>query len=339
MHRSGTSAVTRSLPLFGCNLGNDLLPAFPDNPKGLFEDNSVLDINNKLLDQLEITWDSLGMAWDHIENSDAISRIRSDAIRMLSRNLETFAGLWGFKDPRTCRLLPFWLDVFDAVQCDVSFIVSLRNPASVAASLKTRNNIPAEKSYYLWLQHVIPAVTFTTGFKRIVVDYDNLIEHPHDQLSRLSSFLNLQTVPRQDPKTVEYVDRFLDPSLRNTCFDAEYLRRDVRSPAAVATLYNLLRKTADDKISLDGTDISNFATDQYNNLRSLAPLFDYVCAVERSQREYESTIENRNETIDKLIELVNKAKSEAVRAERLNKTYEQFISKISSLSEACSRKS
>ena len=42
MHRSGTSALTKALELFGIDLGTDLLPPQDDNPKGFFEDRGLV---------------------------------------------------------------------------------------------------------------------------------------------------------------------------------------------------------------------------------------------------------------------------------------------------------
>ena len=99
--------------------------------------------------------------------------------------------LWGFKDPRTARLLPFWQSVFERVNCEVHYLVVTRNPLSIAESLNRRNDVEAEKSYYLWLEHVIPAVLGTKGAKRLVVDFDRLIEDPGPELSRVARTFEL----------------------------------------------------------------------------------------------------------------------------------------------------
>jgi len=49
MHRSGTSAVTKSLELMGVGLGDKLHPAGFDNPKGFWEDRVCIQINGRFL--------------------------------------------------------------------------------------------------------------------------------------------------------------------------------------------------------------------------------------------------------------------------------------------------
>ena len=59
MHRSGTSAITRGLEVLGVNLGDNLYPAAIDNPKGFWEDNDFLGINEELLAHLDYSVDRL----------------------------------------------------------------------------------------------------------------------------------------------------------------------------------------------------------------------------------------------------------------------------------------
>lgn len=49
MHRSGTSAVTKSLELMGVGLGDNLSPAGFANPKGFWEDRVCIQINGRFL--------------------------------------------------------------------------------------------------------------------------------------------------------------------------------------------------------------------------------------------------------------------------------------------------
>jgi hypothetical protein len=178
MHRSGTSVITRTLKLLGVGLGDNLHPAGFDNPKGFWEDRECLEINEKMLGHLGSTFDRLDLSWDCSRDDSTVNNLKMEAENLIVRKLNENDGLWGFKDPRTCRLLSFWREVLDKVGCKVYYIIVLRNPLSVAASLTTRNLMPSEKSYFLWLQHMIPAVLDSEGTPRLVVNYDQLMEAP-----------------------------------------------------------------------------------------------------------------------------------------------------------------
>ena len=63
MHRSGTSAIARSLELLGVGLGDNLHPAGFDNPKGFWEDRACLEINEELLRYFGSAYDRMDLAW------------------------------------------------------------------------------------------------------------------------------------------------------------------------------------------------------------------------------------------------------------------------------------
>ena len=46
MHRSGTSLVAKCFEVFGYGLGETLMAASDDNPKGFFEDLDVVELND-----------------------------------------------------------------------------------------------------------------------------------------------------------------------------------------------------------------------------------------------------------------------------------------------------
>src|SRR5262249_18438336 len=141
------------------------------------------------------------------------------------------------KDPRITRLLPFWDEVLD--DADLGYAIALRNPVSVARSLGARNGFSAEKSYLLWLLHMVAAMLGTRGRRRVVVDYDEMLANPGAQLSRIAKVLGLR---RPTPAAIaEYADAFLSPLLRHSGHTGEDLRGDSRASALVVQAYELLR--------------------------------------------------------------------------------------------------
>src|SRR4029077_19950349 len=93
---------------------------------------------------------------------------------------------FGFKDPRVAKLLPFWKEVFGHCQLDASYVLALRHPLSVAKSLAKRDGFDAEKSYLLWLEHVIPSLSGSARDKRVLIDYDRLMQSPDRELKRIA---------------------------------------------------------------------------------------------------------------------------------------------------------
>ncbi len=304
MHRSGTSAITKSLELLGIGLGSDLHPAGFDNPKGFWEDRECIEINDVLLGHLGSAYDQLGLAWSEIYLDSQVSALRLRATQHIRRKLEENNNVWGFKDPRTCRLLCFWGEVFQALKCEVNFILAIRNPASVATSLAIRNGIPAEKSYFLWLQHVLPSLTVMPDVPRIVVDYDEFIDHPYTQLSRIATCLGLELPDGQSPTVKDFANNFLESALRHSRFSEEELELDNRASALAVQVYGLLQQLATDQTSIDSTDVQK-ALEKFNlRLKDAEPIFKYTSSLENEKTCLLRLVDNRNNQVDSLQHIV-----------------------------------
>ena len=148
-------------------------------------------------------------------------RLRRSAVAILRRAFGRHA-LWGFKDPRTIRVLPFWLDVFAACAVDDAYLLVIRNPMSVAKSLFARRQMPLETALQLWLAYSIPFFDRTARKAMIVVDYDRFMMEPRRELERIAH--GLAITPREEELALEidrFTNEFLDEKLRHTVFSIE----------------------------------------------------------------------------------------------------------------------
>lgn len=174
MHRSGTSALAGLLRHLGVDFGDRLMPASPDNPRGYWEHRDLVDVNDRLLAELGCRWDMVRPMPRGWLDAAAASRASRLVEAILQRD---FAGasLWGVKDPRLCRLLPLWTEVLDRLGVAARFIVALRHPDDVAASLAARDRLSAAQARLLWLRHVLEAEATTRGRPRVIVHYEDLV--------------------------------------------------------------------------------------------------------------------------------------------------------------------
>ncbi len=242
VHRSGTSMLTGALDLLGVDLGRRFLPENEWNERGHFELAEVVRIDNELLRLA-------GKLWDCIElppYADIAARTAPLAAAAKNFLTEEFAGsaLWGLKDPRMCRLLPFWQDVFAALGAADAYVLVLRNPLSVARSLERRDGFATEKSCLLWLQHMRAAVAGIRGRRAVVVDYDRFLEEPVGELERMATQLKLTVRPEMATDLPRYCARLVDTSLRHGTFDDAALYGDARVPDSVKDLYRALKMVA-----------------------------------------------------------------------------------------------
>lgn len=254
MHRSGTSVITRGLQVMGVGLGDRMLPAMEgNNAKGFWED---IDLNALNIEMLN----ALGSDWHHlapIERGDVEDLHKKGyflrAIELLRQKVGD-ATTFGFKDPRVAKLLPFWKGVFSHCQFDLSYVLAVRHPLSVAKSLAKRDGFDARKSYLLWLGHVITSLSGTVGEGCVIVDYDRLMESPEYELHRIAKCLELEI--NQTGLQI-YKSEFINEGLRHTLYDQNDLLLDDACPQLVREIYTALLDVASDKIQIKDPAIQN----------------------------------------------------------------------------------
>ena len=281
MHRSGTSALTRGLQLLGVGLGDNLMPPIAgNNDKGFWEDWDINALNVKLLHHLGSEWHMLGLAGRQQSQEECLAEFLMPAVDLLRSKLKNNT-IFGMKDPRMARLLPFWQAAFRRLGLPVGYVLAVRNPLSVARSLWNRDQFDPVKSYYLWLEHMIPAVLHTQNCRRAVVDYDRLMEAPVIQLRRISRQLGLSFC-ETDPACQEYIRQYLANDLRHTVFSLSDLQQDPQMPIELAKAYEILRQLARDEFSGEAPAVLSELQAVDKRLTQLTPLFLYMNRQERS---------------------------------------------------------
>jgi glycosyltransferase involved in cell wall biosynthesis len=190
MHRSGTSALAGALGHLGVALGERLLPATAFNPRGYFEHEDVFQLHEEVLYALGRTWDDVRPLPDGWAQWEALVPLRARLRSLLERD---FAGvpLWGVKDPRLCRLWPFWQPVLRAMRVTPAFVVIARAPREVARSLAARDGTPDWKSHLLYLHHTLEAERATRGHARAVLTFEQLLADPSVELHRVARAVGL----------------------------------------------------------------------------------------------------------------------------------------------------
>ncbi|WP_287810384.1 glycosyltransferase [Pseudomonas sp.] len=297
MHRSGTSALTRGLGALGIHLGDSLYPAADDNPTGFWEDKDVIAINDRLLRELGSSYDRVGLVDARLMGNPAVEVILLDAKATLAAKLE-YCSVWGMKDPRTARLLPFWQRLFRELDCELGYVIALRNPLSVADSLSFRNQFAPIKSYWLWLEHTLQAVNDTAGERRLVVSYDGMLNNPVRELNRMAEALQLPSPGNEALKA--YVEGFLDNDLRHSARTVQELRKATAELPLLEPVYTLLDECATQVLNLNSDAFEERFQPLMSEMRSFAPTLALVANAEESADIAEHRFENVKEDLAEL---------------------------------------
>jgi hypothetical protein len=209
-HRSGTSLVANALPCLGASLGPRAAWGGRDNPN-FGEDLDVLAIDEQIMMAFSRSWDTTAPMPANFERHPMLEfSLGAQALALMADRLTAYP-LYGLKEPRMCRLLPFWRKVFAQVGCKVSVVFVVRHPLAVAASLAKRNGMPREKALALWLAYVNEARNgVDPAWPSTTVQYDQMAVLPRVTIQEIGYALEL--VP--DEAVVEkFADEFVDRSL------------------------------------------------------------------------------------------------------------------------------
>jgi hypothetical protein len=299
MARSGTSVIARGLNALGIDFGRRLIPAKKEwNAKGFWEDQDIVyRINRGLLHVLDDEW----MAWQHNQLSQKkLSLVRDFQFSAINLVKQRMSGIqaFGFKDPRTAKLLPFWQAVFTELKLDDRYVIALRNPLSSAHSYQNVSGCDLEEALLLWVIHLVKAIEGTRGKTRIVVSYEALMQDPLSALQRIKTGLQITTSEEAGARD-EYAKSFVDHALRHHEYTLEDLKIDpaVQVAPLCVELYALLLKLAHDELSFESPAFISAWQHIQDAFVAASPLYQYIDTLLRRNKQLERRLRSTHKSI------------------------------------------
>lgn len=217
MHRSGASVLAKMLQL----LGVDMTDAGADRhgpDAAPWERPEIVAFNTRLL---EIVGRPLGHPAHALPfppgwwGAPAVQAVKRDAQAYLRRTLEDRYGLWGFKDLRVTRLLPFWQQVFDELGLRPVWLWAVRDPAASAASVvRARLAATPEIAEAMWFIYNAEAQKFVGEEAAAIIDYVRWADAPAAVVEELLDRLPL-TWRGSSAELLECVRAMAPPSARD----------------------------------------------------------------------------------------------------------------------------
>jgi hypothetical protein len=213
MHRSGTSSAAGALVHLGAAPPKHLIAPTADNAKGYCESRVIMDLNDSILAAGGSDWKD----WRKFD-LDKIDALNADALH--TRAKAALAGEFGdaglavMKDPRMCRLMPFWSRVFEEAKWSARALLPIRSPLEVSWSLHRRDGLSPAYGCLLWLRHVLDAEAETRGMARAVLDWRQLLGNGREALAQASEHLGL-IWPYWGEGALADIDQFVSGDLRH----------------------------------------------------------------------------------------------------------------------------
>ena len=233
MHRSGTSLLGGLLQRLGVALPGEQIAADHHNPEGYFESREVVDLQERLLIDLDRWWPSangcLALPPNWLQHPATLAT-RVQLRELLRAERCRQQGPWAIKDPRTSRLLPLWLDLAAELGIPLRLLLAVRDPAEVARSLIQRDGPItgmdlARAQQLWWLHNLEPLQAAPPQLPQAVLDFGAWFTQPERQLDGL-----LELIPE------------LQPNLEQRCAALSLICPELRRSLETASALSLDRR-------------------------------------------------------------------------------------------------
>ena len=302
MHRSGTSAIARTVSLLGARLPDDLVPPNEGNPHGHWEPTAIVDLNDRMLaDAGSDLYSTLDFEPSWFDTPRAAT-FADEAKRVVAATCGDDAFLV-VKDPRVALLLPIWDRALTDFGYRVVHVIPLRHPQDVAASLRRRHlkTIPYDawvrpRGELVWLRYMLAAVRGSRGRQRSFLSYGAFLADWRSEMRRVALETDL-IWPRLGP-----ADRDIDAFLHgNELADRGEPSRLSENPTQVDAefgdlanrLYTVLRLRGDDVGTVDaiGDDFARRSAGVRDLIRMLEGLYPLIWAQFTDARDLRHRLE------------------------------------------------
>jgi hypothetical protein len=241
MHRSGTSLLGELVNQWG-GYGQEtaLTPGDAWNPRGYWEFAPLVRFNDEILGLFKSCW--------NVPPDDAtkplLAALAEDPY-FRGRALDLLATMrgagrpWFWKDPRLSILLPFWKQLWG----NVLYLVPIRDPGAIAASLDRRDSLSPRASLLLWHRYMTEIVqdddVRSTG---VFLNYEHLLADPQAGCRSLCSVLDhrLGTRPPDPDNRPSLMAAIVEPRPARSCSHAAFPDNPLATRAE-KSLYRVLR--------------------------------------------------------------------------------------------------
>jgi hypothetical protein len=262
MHRSGTSATTRVTSLLGADLPKVPMGPSRGNERGHWEPSRIVACHNRLLTRLGSRWND----WQRLDVAHLPAAERADLKRELSGLIDADypeATLFVLKDPRICRLAPFYAELLSEKGVEARYLLAIRNPLAVIHSLIDRDGIWPGAAALIWLRHVLDAESATRNASRAVISYEQLLRDWRSTMQRAGARLCIRW-PRPHDDAAPEIDAFLAQEMQHFAPSQRELAARDDVPIWVRQAYKALldlEANPDDDAAVDKLDVIRKAFD------------------------------------------------------------------------------
>ena len=209
MHRSGTSAVCGMLAQLGLQRSIRELPPQTDNPRGFFESQRIVEVNDRILSAFGSSWTDHRQLPKDYEKSKTFLAFKDQIATVFTEDFP-IPGTAILKDPRLNKLFLGWRSTLSELCTKEYILIVTRHPLNVMRSLKKRDGMDERESMMLWLSYTLDAERQSRGARRSFLAFDPTCITTYEQLCKILFFFE---VPHLEDRNFKM--SFLDHNLCN----------------------------------------------------------------------------------------------------------------------------
>lgn len=287
MHRCGTSVLSHVMHLLGCDMADERDTASPKNPYGFWERPDLVAIHDEIL---AVIGRSVGSAehilpfptgWWRRKDIQTLKRQLTEAV---DAHVRSSSDLWGFKDPRTSRMLPLWREITRALDLEPIYIHAIRSPLSAARSMSLKNPkarpLSIAQSELMWLAYNYDIVRHAPNEAMLCVDYDEWFIDPEAVALKIQRHFELPNI-YDDAGLSEMLQQVISEDFRHHKSETERSR----SPSIATLFYETLHASLNGE-NAKGLEAQLPAVELF--LKSLGPIVEQLQRIPGLEKANES---------------------------------------------------
>jgi hypothetical protein len=207
LHRSGSSATAGVMNLLGINMGDKLLPATKNNPKGHFENAEFVQLNQEILR-------SVNSFWYKPPSREKIANANFPPAKLKAFLEKHKKPVWGLKDPRTLFTYEIWKPFMEEV-AEITYVFVHRPFQSSVRSLAHRDRMGVGQASQILIPYLVNLYNFRHNYnlgpgEMIDVYYQDLLTNPEPFVKKFN-----EKIGNPPDYQLNKVKEFLDEKLKN----------------------------------------------------------------------------------------------------------------------------
>jgi len=314
--------LAQTLSLLGLELPGSIQSGTPDNPKGHFESFDIAQYHDRLLIEMGLSWDTFISPpenWFSSEHAEQAIINLCDKIGVEYPG----SGPIVLKDPRLSLFMPLWEKVVAKLGLQHFYVIPLRHPFEIAASLDKRNKISKSRALLICLDYLFDAERYSRNCKRSFVTFPQWTQNIEQVIGKIERYLGTG-LPEKNKRNMVKVKKEFEQDLVHHKESQTALANNELERLAIDTFDSFGRLTID---PLDASALSEIDEyrDKFNDLS--APFAEIVIEYElKNQTKLEQQVSESEGRAEELEQQLQVSRSEVERSAARADALQQQVS-------------